>query len=71
MFKNAHLAEMFRLQEQIDAINCLMDEAYEAYDMDTTSHYMPIIASLEEELVMMKRNHKSSLANDYELVYTC
>ena len=49
-------AKIQELENKIDSLNELISEMYDNYDMEGTSHYEPVVESLERELATLKRN---------------
>lgn len=49
-------AKIQEIENKISDLNHLIDEMYDNYDMDGTSHYEVVVESLERELVTLKRN---------------
>ena len=49
-------AKIQEIENKISDLNNLIDEMYDNYDMDGTSHYETVVKSLERELVTLKRN---------------
>lgn len=48
-------AKIQEIENKISDLNHLIDEMYDNYDMDGTSHYETVVESLERELVNLAK----------------